>query len=63
MVKTMTLDGTAAYLRERGVSIGNKTVADGIEQGVLPFGVCVRSEKSRVFLIFRRQVDEWLAER
>ena len=63
MVKTMTLDGTAAYLRERGVSIGNKTVADGIEQGVLPFGVCIRSEKSRVFLIFRRQVDEWLERR
>lgn len=63
MIETMTLHQASKYLRDKGLSLCSDTLADGIEQGVLPFGVCVRSEKSRVFLIFRRQVDEWLAER
>lgn len=63
MIKTMDLNTCAAYLRERGLSISNETLANGLEQGVYPFGVCVSGCGRRVFQIFTRLLDEWIAER
>lgn len=39
------------------------TLADGLEQGVYPFGVCIRTDRSRVFQIFKKKLDAWIAER
>lgn len=63
MIKTMDLNTCAAYLREHGLSISNETLANGLEQGVYPFGVCVGGCGRRVFQIFTRLLDEWIAER
>lgn len=64
-IPTMTLNQCAVYLREHGLSISNTLIADGIEQKVFPFGVCIRDDDDdiRTFKIFTRLVDEWIAER
>jgi hypothetical protein len=49
-------------LRSVGVSIGQNTLRDGIGQGAFPFGIFIR-QKHPVYKIFKRQRDEWIAER
>lgn len=63
MISTMDLNTCAAYLREHGLSISNDILGDGIEQGVYPFGICIRGRGRRVFQIFPRLLDQWIAER
>lgn len=66
-IPTMDLNTCARYLREHGLSISNTILADGIEQKVFPFGICIRDDDDedeiRTFKIFTRLVDEWIAER
>ena len=50
MVKTMTIDEAAKYLRENGVKISKETLSDGIQAEKLPFGVCIETGRSRVLL-------------
>lgn len=61
-IATMDLNECAAYLRDHGLRISHETLADGIEQGVYPFGVCVGG-KRRVFQIFTALLDQWIEER
>ena len=64
MIQTLTLNEAAAYLRERGLSISNETLAAGLEQGVFAFGPAFRANgKNRVVMIFKRLLDQWIAER
>lgn len=64
MIQTLTLNEAAAYLRERGLSISNETLATGLEQGVFAFGTAFRANgKNRVVMIFKRLLDQWIAER
>lgn len=62
-IKTLDLDGARIKLRAAGLGMDKTTLANGIEQGVFPFGVCVRNESGRVFKIFDRLLDEWIEER
>ena len=62
-IQTMDLNECAAYLREHGLSISNESLADGLEQRVYPFGVCICGGKRRIFQIYTRLVDKWIAER
>ena len=39
MIETLTLNQTAAYLRQHGLSISNPALANGIQQGQYPFGM------------------------
>lgn len=43
MIETMTLHQASKYLRDKGLSLCSDTLADGLEQGVYPFGVCIRT--------------------
>ena len=43
MIKTLTLHQASKYLRDKGLSLCSDTLADGLEQGVYPFGVCIRT--------------------
>ena len=64
MIQTLTLNEAAAYLRERGLSISNETLAAGLEQGVFAFGTAFRANgKNRVVMIFKRLLDQGIAER
>ena len=63
IISTMTPQSTAEYLRARGMSISPDTLRRGIEQGVYPFGLCIKTDGSAVYQIFKRLLDEWIAER
>lgn len=63
MIETMTLHQASKYLRDKGLSLCSDTLADGLEQGVYPFGVCIRTDRSRVFQIFKKKLDAWIEER
>ena len=63
MIKTMTLQECMEHLRVHGLSISQDTLANGIEQGVYPFGLCVIGGQRRVFHIFPNLLDKWIAER
>ena len=63
MIKTMSLQECMEHLRVHGLSISQDTLANGIEQGVYPFGLCVIGGKRRVFQIFSNPLDKWIAER
>lgn len=62
-IVTMDLNECAAYMRAHGVSISNEVLANGLEQGVYPFGLCITGCKQRVFQIFRGLLEQWIAER
>ena len=61
-IKTLNVNEAVARLRENGIAIGPEVLSLGIEQGVFPFGVCVRNVK-RNFFIFEKLLNEWIAER
>ena len=54
MIETMTLHQASKYLRDKGLSLCSDTLADG---------VCIRTDRSRVFQIFKKKLDAWIAER
>lgn len=61
--KLLTLAETRDRLRIAGMRIGNQTLANGIEQGVLPFGICIKtSGKPRRFVITERKLEDWIAQ-
>lgn len=62
MIETMTLNQASKYLRDMGLKMWPGTLADGLEQGVYPFGVCIRTDRSRVFQIFKKKLDAWISE-
>lgn len=55
---TLTLADTLKQLERLGVSIGMETLRDGIEQGVLPFGICV-TRAQRTFVVSKKKFIEW----
>lgn len=64
MIETLTLNQTAAYLRQHGLSISNPALANGIQQGQYPFGICIVNDQGRrSFQIFRALLDKWIEER
>ena len=63
MIETMTLHQASKYLRDKVLSLCSDTLADGLEQGVYPFGLCVIGGQRRVFHIFPNLLDKWIAER
>jgi antitoxin component of RelBE/YafQ-DinJ toxin-antitoxin module len=61
-IDTMTLIELTQKLRALGMKVSQATLADGIEQGVYPFAICIR-RKNRVFEIYTALVDKWIEER
>lgn len=62
-IETMTPQEAAEYLRAHGMSVSVETLRRGIQQGVYPFGVYISGGKSPIFQIYKRLLDEWIAER
>lgn len=62
-IETLSLDEARVLLREYGLGMDKTVLADGIEQGVFPFGLCIRTNRSRVFKIFKRLLLQWVSER
>lgn len=58
---TLTAAEAASILNNAGMSISVKTLRDGIEQGVFPFGICVLSD-SRIFYISKKKLAEFIED-
>ena len=58
IISTMTPQGAAEYLRACGMSISPDTLRRGIEQGVYPFGLCIKTDGSAVYQIFKRPLED-----
>ena len=58
---TLTPAEATTHLMAAGMSISVKTLRDGIEQGVFPFGICVMSD-SRIFYISKKKLTEFIKE-
>ena len=63
MIETMNVQECMLYLRAHGLKIGYDKFRAGLQQGVYPFGHCIDCGKSNSFDIYKRLVDEWIAER
>lgn len=66
-IKLMTLNECARYLREHGFPIGAAALADGIAEGVFPFGDLLPGnhkpgKKRRNFRIYAAKVEAWARE-
>lgn len=58
---TLTAVEAVSILNNAGMSISVKTLRDGIEQGVFPFGICVLSD-SRIFYISKKKLAEFIED-
>jgi hypothetical protein len=58
---TLTAVEAVSILNSAGMSISVKTLRDGIEQGVFPFGICVLSD-SRIFYISKKKLAEFIED-
>lgn len=64
MIETLNINETTELLRSLGMKISPETLQQGIEQGIFPFGSCVRSKKGNpVYFIYRVFLDQWISER
>lgn len=65
IIKTMTLQECALKLRALGVKTSETRIGDAIEQGVYPFGVCIKikNKQNRVFEIYEKLFADWVNER
>ncbi len=64
MITTMTPQAACERLRASGMSIGTDTLRAGIEQGVYPWGICIRTATGNpVYQIFGKLLEDWIAER
>jgi hypothetical protein len=72
-VPTLNIAEAVCRFRAAGISTTEPTLGAGIEQGLYPFAICIKTTKvdkktkvvkhGRRFEIYERLLDEYLAER
>lgn len=62
-IKTITTEEAAERLRSLGMRISTVSLRDGLERGVFPFGDYLQGEKNRVFIVYEKLLNAWIAER
>ena len=64
-IETMTLCELAVRMRQLGVPTSNERLAAGIEAGLYPFAICIRTsdEKPATSEIYTKLFYQWVAER
>lgn len=64
---TLTLKDVVDRMHELGMHVQAATVADGIDQGVYPFGSIIQRKGNRTgrrrFVIYRVDFERWGAEK
>lgn len=64
MIVTLSTRQAVEKLRAAGLSIGDNTLRDGLEQRVFPFGCVIRtSSGGRAVYIYDKLLEEWIQER
>ena len=62
IVQTMTVADAVKAMREAGIKTGPDRVMAGIEQGVYPWGDCIKM-RSPEYTVYRKMFEQWLKER
>jgi len=62
-IETLNVQECVSYLRAHGLRISYEKLRAGLQQGAYPFGHCIDCGKSMAFEIYKRLLDEWIAER
>lgn len=60
---TLTVEEACQKLRDVGMKISPETIRMGLQQQRFPFGDCIVSEKSVRFFVYKKLLDDWIAER
>ena len=63
IIETMTLNETVRRLRLLGVSTTETKVANAIQAGLYPWGICIPGRKHMCYEIYVKLFDKWVAER
>lgn len=63
IIETMTLNETVRRLRLLGVSTTETKVANAIQAGLYPWGICIPGRKHMCYKIYVKLFDKWVAER
>lgn len=63
MVETLNVATATEIMRAAGISMTADTLRAGLEQGIYPFGDCVKREKGPVYHIYKKLFDRWMNER
>lgn len=61
----MTIAEVCDDMRSRGMSLGHKTLSNGIVSGLFPFGTLIGESAAtgrRTFMILRRDYEKWANE-
>lgn len=60
----MTITEVCDDMRSRGMSLGHKTLSDGLVSGVFPFGSLIGTSPTgrRSFMILRKDYETWADE-
>ena len=62
-IEVLTPEKTSDYLRSLGMHISAETIRFGLQQRVFPFGDVIDGEKSHRFYVYKKLLDQWVAER
>lgn len=62
IVRTMSVADAVKAMREAGMKTGVDRVMAGIEQGVYPWGDCVKM-RSPEYTVYCKMFEQWLKER
>ena len=62
-VPTLNIAEAVSRFRAAGISTAEPTLGAGIEQGLYPFGICIKTEKGRRFEIYEKLLNQYLTER
>ena len=60
-LETLTLAAVTKRMQAKGMRVSPATVADGIEQGIYPFGSMIKREgkHNRRFIIYEADFEKW----
>lgn len=62
IVQTMTVADAVKVMREAGIKTSPDRVMTGIEQGVYPWGDCIKM-RSPEYTVYCKMFEQWLKER
>ena len=68
-VPTLNIREAVIRFREAGIPTSEEKLGAGLEQGLYPFGICIKTvskasgRDARAFEIYTKLLDEYLAER
>ena len=62
-VQTLNINEAVRKFREAGIATSETKLGAGIEQGLYPFAICIKTNGNRNYEIYEKLLAEYLAAR